>query len=314
MKYRALFILVCIFLVDTAQSIDKEIHPIITFEAINQFNGCARKLGISPVPDSYAAILAEYSGREDDLTLDRVLNWHFYDHYRDSDYAMSAYKSLHRIFKERIDSIVLALKSSNDEDFYEAAGRILHYIQDMAIPAHVAPNYHVKAEKKWQSIFVRNEPDPLDILMNPNNFTYEIPPGRCEFLYELNEKKFEEYSNTQNIYFSLFQDLLVTFAENTREEIVETKFPGSKYTFEEEFWILRSPEQEHRYPGSIKKGFAPYGKYNDRERFSLDSGICIKYDNGDLCKAFIAKRYSETINFTIRALMYISDFLNSYKN
>jgi len=306
--------LVCIFLVDTAQSIDKEIHPLITDHAIKQYNLCATTIGLPKYSDRHAKIISEYSGKEDDVTLDRVLNWHFYDHYRDSDYAMSAHKSLHRIFKERIHSLESALKLSNDEDFYESAGRILHYIQDMAIPAHVAPNYHAKAEKKWQKIFVRNEPDSLDILMNPNNFTYVIAPGRCELLYELNEKKNEEYSNSQNIYFSLLQDLLVTFAENTRKEIVETKFPGSKYTFEEEFWILRSPEQEHSYPGSIKKGFAPYGKYNDRERFNLDSGICIEYDNGDLCKAFIAKRYRETIDFTIRVLMYISDFWNSYKH
>lgn len=307
--YRLILFLVCTLVGNCAYSIDKEIHPLVTYEAIKQFNTCASMQGErgGPISELHAEIISDYTRKEDDVTVDRVNNWHFYDHYRGDEYAMPAHKSLHRIYKKRIDSFESAYWSSNEMEYYEAAGRIIHYIQDMAIPAHVAPNYHAKPEKLWQRIFVSHKPDPVDSLMNPNNFSYEVSPTHCKKLYASNDMKRKEYLGSPNIYFLLFQDLLVTFAENTRKAIRDTKFPRQSKTFEEEFWLLRSPDLENEYPSSVKKSFAPYGNYNNRERFNLHSGVCKEHENGSLCKAFVQARYKETIDFTVRALMYISD-------
>jgi hypothetical protein len=100
--------------------------------------------------------------------------------------------------------------------------------------------------------------------------------------------------------------LLVSLAKNTRNAIQATSFPGSQVTFEDEFWTLRNHNDEP-YNGVEKKGFAPYGTQNIRDRFNLDAAPCNNGENGNICKDFVEERYKNIIDATIQALMYISD-------
>lgn len=124
---------------------DAERHPELTRQAVELYRQCE---GV-PLSDELANALAEGTENEDAsiLTLgQRMANWHFYNRdgkLRDSWFAN---RSLDVIFAKRNVELetLLAAKTRDREQIYERAGRVLHYIQDMSVPAHVVPVYHAK--------------------------------------------------------------------------------------------------------------------------------------------------------------------------
>ncbi len=82
--------------------------------------------------------------KEDDPTLSRGKNWHFYP----------ANKTISKkrlwliqptslsILRKREDDLLKSVENGTSEEIYITLGRIIHHIQDMSTPTHVVPVYH----------------------------------------------------------------------------------------------------------------------------------------------------------------------------
>lgn len=290
-----------------AEAIDKKFHPKITNQALEHFKTCAKELSLRDFNAYERDRIATYTAKEDDASLDRITNWHFYDKYTGTEYAMPEHKSLHRIFNHRIEKFSAALKYDVNREVLSNAGRIIHYLQDAGIPAHVAPNYHAKPNEWYERIFTKDKGDPFDSLMDPALNSYTIDAKGCRDLYNTNSSEWNEAHSTKKPFITLFNNLLVELAEKTRDTIQKTYFPGSDKSFEYEFWNLRSVKQGHNPAIDTLDDFAAYG-HNDRNRFSAKHYPCNENEaNQEKCRTFITGQYKEIMDTTIRALMYINE-------
>lgn len=300
-------LLAALFIANNANAIDKKYHPEITQQALLHFKICAKELGLRDFSNNEGERIARYTGKEDDASLDRVTNWHFYDHYVGTEFAMPTYKSLHRIFNHRIDQLSSALEYSVDREILSNAGRIIHYLQDAGIPAHVAPNYHAKPNNWLESLFTKDKADPVDSLMDPKLNSYRISAEACRHLYNENMPLPEKTPSSKTSLKTLLNKLLVDLAEKTRNNIDKTIFTGTNTSFEKEFWNLRRVKDGHKPGIDVLADFAAYG-HDDRDRFSANHSPClVNQDNKKKCDDFIAVQYHQIMNTTIRALMYISE-------
>lgn len=113
---------------------DKETHRLISLRAAEIYRACVSR------PEFPAVAFAQGAFDEDDKDpLDRIFNWHFYDagHFPTQERFFET--TLGRIFALR----VAQFDAAPEDDRWYPAGRVAHYIQDMAAPAHVVPVYHV---------------------------------------------------------------------------------------------------------------------------------------------------------------------------
>ena len=153
-------------------------HMVVTRLAFSQYRDCLRTLSVEDTLSEGIEPVAEYSGLEDlSPLLERFFNWHFYDAYRETSAAMGrtmlgSEKSLHHIYDERIATLLGALDKADAATYYEYTGRVLHFIQDMTVPAHVAPVYHYKFIWFDQS-------DYFDEMAEWGNTTYSKPGDLC---------------------------------------------------------------------------------------------------------------------------------------
>ncbi|MGD8483282.1 MAG: hypothetical protein PVF81_00315 [Thioalkalispiraceae bacterium] len=292
-----------------AMAIDKTLHPGITEHAIKLFNqSCASPLKLKSFSEQEKQRLARYTRKEDDPTLDRITNWHFHDVYHGKTNAMPTHKSLHRIFKHRVESLQAAVKYGVDRGIISNGGRVIHYLQDMGIPAHVAPNYHAKPSNWLEGIFVKKQPDPIDGMMIPDHFEYTFNETRCRELQDKNIRLMQSASNADNSYLFIFNHLLDDLANDTRKQVRDTTLPASGESFATAFWYLRG--SGHSMPPNcvVEKDFEPYGRQCERARFSAADSPCKLQANQQACKGFVARRYQAIMDTTLRALMYISAF------
>ncbi len=295
-----------------AGAIDAALHSKVTAHAIEEYNNaCVSPLqgasGAKPLDAKSGQILVDFTRHEDDLTCTRIRNWHFYDAFNGTKDAMKASQSFHRIFKKRLQEFVKAGREKNSRDLYEAGGRVLHYIQETAVPAHVAPNYHVKAEG-WKGLFTKNKPDPFDEYLDPARIDYRLSTGRCEELKALNREAILKYGNTEEGIARALEALLKELADDTRREmkksIAADSFDMKGKTWTEVFWTIRNPAQDGSYPKTVKPGFAPYAGNDDEKRFSLSGGICTSKGNNNACRTFLESRYRAVVDASIRMIMY----------
>jgi hypothetical protein len=90
--------------------------------------------------------LTQLPADEDNITRERLDNWHFYDRFRRADgapglrhWGASKNATLHPLYESL---------SAQMAQTYDATtrvllvGRLIHYLQDMAVPAHVLPVFH----------------------------------------------------------------------------------------------------------------------------------------------------------------------------
>jgi len=134
-------------------------HEDMTDIALGYYKTCQQAYPnqLMKIDMDNGSILAAASGDIDRFSLlhlrrslSRLWNWHFYDAgLDDADNPHASIKpnwakinrSLHRIFVEKV---ILASQriALRDQDFFVLSGEVLHFIQDMAVPAHVVPIYH----------------------------------------------------------------------------------------------------------------------------------------------------------------------------
>lgn len=76
----------------------------------------------------------------------RVANWHFYNRFGKPRFLVF-HTTLDKVLAERGADLCEALRAPSRDGLRESvwflAGRVVHYIQDMSVPAHVIPVWHV---------------------------------------------------------------------------------------------------------------------------------------------------------------------------
>lgn len=287
-------------LIGNVYAISKEKHKLITNEAVEVYAQCIKELGVKDTLAAGLNLIAEASKSEDESRFfQRYFNWHFYDAYKDdTEHSMGRAltgprKSLHSIYNKRIDSLVESLVNKNNNDIYEYSGRLVHFIQDMTVPAHVAPIYHYKF--LWMG-----NPDYFDSMPEWGTAKYIKPEKLCSI----------DISVIPNLKVYA-KNILDKTAKNTRDNILE-KIPvptghdldGKTW---EEFWTLRNHKNDNAdsYSG-IKYGFAPYGNQgmNGFKKFCEN--------DKEVCLGFFQKSFNTAITSTVKFLLSINA-INSHQ-
>jgi len=143
----------------SAYAFKGDYHEGITGIALSYYKTCQQSYPnqLREIHADNGSLLAAASGDIDRFSLlhlrrslSRLWNWHFYDaglDDADNPHAsieknwLHMNRSLHRIF---IEKVILASQrmALRDKDFFILSGEVLHFVQDMAVPAHVVPIYH----------------------------------------------------------------------------------------------------------------------------------------------------------------------------
>jgi len=277
-----------------AFAISPENHKPVTRMAMNVYKSCTDQLGINDTLTEGIDDIVEFSGLEDESPLiDRYFNWHFYDAYRNESTAMGrsftgARKSLHHIYDARITSLIEALKKHDKAYIYEYTGRVLHYIQDMTVPAHVAPVYHYK-------FYWFDQSDYFDDMTEWSSMTFTPVKNICLFENIDIEEMKERLNN-----------VLSEVAENTRSRIQDEILQDNEHRLAgktwEEFWILRNPDDDHNYTDT-KYGFSPYGNEKRDGYKQLCEGT--EKDRA-LCLSFFRKSYDSAVASSVKVLLLIN--------
>lgn len=219
-------------------------------------------------------IFAQGSQDEDDTQLLlRAQNWHFYNRYG-SVKNNWANTTLDWIFEERARHLneAIASRPIQWEVIYARAGRVVHYLQDMSVPAHVAPIYHVKLRLLFYSADKR---DLLDGYPYQAELSKFLTAGGCADLRRDIPKR--GYANLRS--------MLDATAQHTIQAI--RRPPWRRYWGDP----AENSERDQDLPG-----FANYGPCH------FIVGHC---DNKDTLDEFFAERYRRVIEDTVRVLLYL---------
>ena len=278
-----------------AMAIDPEGHLHVTRSSLAVYAKCLDQIGVTDeLADGHEAIA--YFSAEEDLSplLRRIFNWHFFDFYRDDEtHAMGRYftgarMSLHSIFDAHADDLKQALLNVQNSAVHELTGRILHYMQDVTVPAHVAPIFHFKFKFLGRA-------DYFDQMPVGQTQVISYRPDLCLV------KKSEVTSLQQGL-----DRILTTTALDTRRRIeqpipVPETHALSGKTWEE-FWVLRNPRDDDQYEGTTK-GFAPYGN-RGREGFEK---LCKGSEpEREACLNFFRQSYQTAVIATVETLLLIN--------
>lgn len=123
-----------------SQAYGKETHAaLLTRYAWHQHLRCAGK---SEARFSRAELEAGNRAQDRWWSLERLLNWHF--HHRPGIENGFIDRSAESILSEQAEQLERALASGESlGSASEEVGAVLHYLQDMTVPAHAVPVFHV---------------------------------------------------------------------------------------------------------------------------------------------------------------------------
>jgi hypothetical protein len=150
-----------------------ETHAEITRRAAQRLDACLPQLSRSFDREA----LQQASEDEDDWTLERLRNWHFFDRERRLVNDWLFQRSATRVVQKRAAVLAELLAGARPgspvdrEQLSEAVGALLHFIQDMAVPSHVVPIYHVGDE-------------PFDSYYDEHGRSLSTTPAPCSSLLD----------------------------------------------------------------------------------------------------------------------------------
>ncbi len=186
---------------------ESTIHGDITQKAIATLNRCHISLNTKNTQQ-----IAVGSVEEDTTQMPlRLTNWHFYNTYGNLRQGPILFESLDHIFKIRNEQLVENLNQKNNQ-IENSMGRVLHYIQDMYVPAHVVPVFHGKPFAKSDAFdqFSLSEIDK-------QNAISEID---CNEITELTQKILQKHEDaSEHTIFALNNDLLKSSVQFTLQNI-----------------------------------------------------------------------------------------------
>ncbi|MDH5185320.1 MAG: hypothetical protein OEX12_15690 [Gammaproteobacteria bacterium] len=301
---RAAIVLLLLFTTKISYAISVENHQYVSQVAIRSYQQCLSKLKMQDHLQQGEAAIAQYAPLEDQSPiLDRYFNWHFYDAHRDTPQRMGrtitgARKSLHHIFQLRIQQLDEAIRTTDVDNIYNYSGRVMHYIQDMSVPAHVAPIYHYK--------FILDHSDYFDSIPEwTNTDDVTLTTEACQ---TLNHAKKDMSTGLKTILDISATHTLFRVSSTIpapRDHILFGK------TWASAFWNIRDPAKEADYPSDIKQGFAPYGEQGHdgfRRLCETDIGSV----DHKLCMNFFQASYLQAIRSSVQALLLINHTISEH--
>lgn len=136
---RCCVIILLLLLSASSWGFESEAHRELSARAVEIFNE------LNPSSAERDAVLTARfivgSEREDGLSIQRAINWHFYDPGKRLGHTWwGAHKSNRTRYEDLADE--LARPELSDLESYEVAGRLVHHLQDMSSPPHTVPVYH----------------------------------------------------------------------------------------------------------------------------------------------------------------------------
>ncbi|WP_299494383.1 hypothetical protein [uncultured Shewanella sp.] len=210
----------------------------------------------------------------------RAWNWHFYDAAYDYQQNQPGYiennvwgmkRSLHPYF---IKQVVKLENGQSNKTRYIALGELMHLIQDMVVPAHVAPIYHVA----WQ-------PDPFDDYEPSLPTVLSMSRIKCGELLK---------HNASPVF------LLTQLANRTRKAILSPNEQGRTWR---DYWLIY-PDQV----APLQSGFTQYGMCG-RAGFGLESdAVSIQHcqQTKSQYDAFYHARVTDSIETSLMLLFFIN--------
>jgi len=297
MKILTMVIMLFVFMAGTPQeskAFDKKKHGPITDNVSSVYNAYAGHHGLKPLDDEAMKALARGSVCEDAATLTRANNWHFFDpnvgtkdEIKSEDtFFGTKNRSLHVRFNALIDELQAAIQQGEKRrDIYKIIGRILHYIEDMGVPAHTIPIYHASPEWYLKPLFWLSGEEIL-----PDGFDSFVAPVDL-----LAEKKFmnDIYSITPSSGSDVKKQMnaeLTGLANDTRKQVASDARWGH-------FWSLQAAD-----PG--RQGFKIYGEYGHLGFSDGEQGKC----GGELsqrCQEFYRNRMKAVVKTSVALLAYV---------
>lgn len=258
-----------------AQAFDPDLHRAYTQQAVEAWSSCA-----SLLPEAGTA-LAAGTDAEDTSALtgwQRLTHWHFYN--RDGKLQPLGFidRNIDGIFALRVEALEQLLRQKHPDitEVYEQAGRVLHYIQDMSVPAHVVPIFHVAGAADAFDSFRRSE----------SLSTFSLSLAEC---HQLNAD-----TATDPAY---LHALLNNAAESTLRAIGQRPSgPESVENAWQNYWVWPA-----RDPEEAAKGWGEYGPC----RFARGPAQPDCKSEAEL-EAFFEHQYRQTLLDSVRVLAYIA--------
>ncbi|HKI60761.1 MAG TPA: hypothetical protein VKA31_00570 [Mariprofundaceae bacterium] len=297
-----------------APAYDKPKHEPITEMAAEVYNVYAKDHGLQVLDASAILAIVRGSVSEDHAnifhpceTIRRLKNWHFYDPYPTGEHRIKPEEDkllghVERSLHARFNSLATNLDSEittagkNRRHAYNILGRILHYIEDMGVPAHVAPIYHVKPETGYGWIMKlageKTIPDGFDAYAPANPVRTEALIADKAFMDKISSVP----PNSGGGFESTLNAFLKGLAEDTRRKVASDPRWLNLWTLKgEDNWGEKS-EQE---------GFVEYGRPGSLG-FSTETGVC--NDTGitrEACDSFYRNRLRAVVKTSVQLLAYV---------
>jgi hypothetical protein len=257
-----------------------ELHSEFADKAVEAYQTCP---GVT-LPEPLGKALAGGTKAEDSdplTAVERITNWHFYNRNQTLKPFWFFQRNLDSIFITRTKALneLLEDPDSNPVDVYKQAGRVLHYIQDMSVPGHVVPTYHIK--------------DPFDGFGSIDALPkFSLSAEECQ--------KLHDDAATETASPGAF---LENAAKATLRQIEQTGADDKPVANGgwAAYWVYPSPDS-----ADAQKGWGDYGVCP----FSKGSGIAGCKQDEELVALF-EHQYEQALKNSVRMLFYLQKRLDT---
>ncbi len=270
----------------SASAYDKGTHEQLTREAVALIGRCARQNAHLADPSLYVGTLIDLNLRQDE-TLRKARLWHFPfvargdcgDPCREECYARDwcpywlsfiCGMTVYRSFDPWVNHLIRRASFAREPvEVYRAAGALLHYLQDLTVPAHALPIFH--PVPLWHG-------DELD--------GYEVSATHCKLQLEDARDPCERLEQVSDL-----ASLLINVRETTLRSLA-TSFPLRSPRGQERSWSVfwRSPP-DPQAPEFKLYGCKAFGEIQvecANEAFEVDEQTYAKFANARASDAILA--------------------------
>ncbi|MBL4760930.1 MAG: hypothetical protein JKY80_08795 [Mariprofundaceae bacterium] len=268
-------------------------HEQVTKAALLQYETCQAYFPtiLQPMSKEHAAIVIAANRDIDRMSwlhigrsLSRLWHWHFYDaalydadepHIGIKPNFIGMERSLHGSFDKKL-SRIKQLEHPKGKKFSILTGEILHFIQDMGVPAHVVPIYHDSFHPdKFDRYVVYGMPKYID-----------MKKSVCSDLLKANKTPEKQ---------------LNALAEDTRQAIAK-HIPYSSETWLI-FWNL--PARDTPSSGSFHH-YGMCGNVFGETKEALQSLPTACQLESDVFNNFYLDRYQKMVGASLRILLFLN--------
>lgn len=221
-----------------------EKHFQYLYRAADALARCHTPPRIAPVLIGMAAMGAH---NEDEKSLERLVNWHYVASDRRPGRLILdqvVYSDMSHIFVARSEAVRAAVvqQDCSAAEVFEKTGRVVHFLQDTRVPAHLMPIHHTSVE-------------PFD----SHDFGYDDSDGRIDCaVVEKTANEIAASTVAPKTFVARIEQLRKETEASARTWLKEEKLRSTGCTGEQLFWC--NPEV-NKCKGRAFKGFGSYLTY-----------------------------------------------------